>query len=176
MAAEAEAKAKKAAKAKEQEDATTLAERIASLFDEGAPLEAFADAAEPLLDALDEREWLAWAVVAVPAAILLAPLALLLPMLLRLLQGQEGLLVLPVLLVKHMGLLAPAAAQAALPAAAPDFTLRTADGQNLRLQEQRGERLLVACSLLLAGLQAACTYVVWAAAVAQAREQRKRAD
>lgn len=77
MAAEAEAKAKKAAKAKEQEDATTLAERIASLFDEGAPLEAFADAAEPLLDALDEREWLAWAVVAVPAAILLAPLALL---------------------------------------------------------------------------------------------------
>ena len=45
-----------------------------------------------------------------------------------------------------------------------------------RLQEQRGERLLVACSLLLAGLQAACTYVVWAAAVAQAREQRKRAD
>lgn len=45
-----------------------------------------------------------------------------------------------------------------------------------RLQEQRGERLLVACSLLLAGLQAACTYVVWAAAGAQAREQRKRAD
>ena len=45
-----------------------------------------------------------------------------------------------------------------------------------RLQEQRGERLLVACSLLLAGLQAACTYVVWTAAVAHAREQRKRAD
>lgn len=80
LAAEAEAKAKKdAAKAKKEqdEDATTLAERIASLFDEGAPLEAFADAAEPLLDALDEREWLAWAIVAVPAAILLAPLALL---------------------------------------------------------------------------------------------------
>jgi hypothetical protein len=34
----------------------------------------------------------------------------------------------------------------------------------------------VACSLLLAGLQAACTYVVWAAAVEQARELRKRAD
>ena len=77
LAAEAEAKAKKEAKAKEQEDATTLAERISSLFDEGAPLEAFADAAEPLLDALDEREWLAWAIVAVPAAILLAPLVLL---------------------------------------------------------------------------------------------------
>ena len=77
MAAEAEAKAKKDAKAKEQEDATTLAERIASLFDEGAPLEAFADAAEPLLDALDEREWLAWALVAIPAAVLLSPLALL---------------------------------------------------------------------------------------------------
>lgn len=80
LAAEAEAKAKKdAAKAKKDADdeATTLAERIASLFDEGAPLEAFADAAEPLLDALDEREWLAWAIVAVPAAVLLAPLALL---------------------------------------------------------------------------------------------------
>ena len=42
------------------------------------------------------------------------------------------------------------------------------------LQEQRGERLLVACSLLLAGLQAACTYAVWAAAVGQAREQHHR--
>jgi peroxiredoxin len=40
-------------------------------------------------------------------------------------------------------LLAPAAAQAALPAAAPDFTLRTADGQNLRLQEQRGRVVMV---------------------------------
>lgn len=72
-AAEAREKAKKDA----DDEATTFAERIASLFDEGAPLEAFADAAEPLLDALDEREWLAWAIVAVPAAVLLAPLALL---------------------------------------------------------------------------------------------------
>ena len=54
-----------------------LAERVQGLFDEGAPLASLADAAEPLLDALDTHEWLAWVVVALPALLVLAPVALL---------------------------------------------------------------------------------------------------
>jgi len=77
--AAADAAAAAAAKKAETkaEPGPSLAERVQGLFDEGAPLASLADAAEPLLDALDTHEWLAWVVVALPALLVLAPVALL---------------------------------------------------------------------------------------------------
>lgn len=44
---------------------------------------------------------------------------------------------------------------------------------NHLLQEQSGERLLVRAALGLAVLQAACTYMIWSAALQQAEKERR---
>jgi hypothetical protein len=71
----AEAEAKKAATA--AAGGGSLADRLLALFDAGAPLAGVRDAAEPLLDAIADNEWLAWVVVALPALLAAAPVALL---------------------------------------------------------------------------------------------------
>jgi calnexin len=75
---EAEAKLKAEADAKKAAAAGgSLADRLLALFEEGAPLAGLRDVAEPLLDAVADNEWLAWVVVALPALLAAAPVALL---------------------------------------------------------------------------------------------------
>lgn len=71
----AEAEAKKAATA--AAGGASLADRLLALFDVGSPLAPLRDVAEPLLDAVADNEWLAWVVVALPALLAAAPVALL---------------------------------------------------------------------------------------------------
>ena len=78
-AAEKEEAAKEEAAAKASAEAgPTLAARIAALFEEGAPLAKLRGPAEPLLDALEDKPALAWALVAAPALLAALPLALVL--------------------------------------------------------------------------------------------------